>query len=185
MKKEEKDWSGFADDFDKLQEQVVGKEVMAELKNEFNKINKLGYLLELGCGNGTYTKLIEHAAEKIKATDYSEEMIKSARRKLSEYKKIEIQQADCYNLEYSDSTFDSVMMANLIHIIDDPEKALQESFRVLKPKGKIIITSFTMNGMSFLNKLRMMIKYLRVLGKPPANGTRFNENSLKDFVQKK
>lgn len=184
MDKVEKDWSKFAEDFDKRQERIVGKEVMVQLRDEIKKLNNFGYLLEIDCGNGTYTKLIEHAAEKITATDCSAEMVIEAKKKLANNEKIEVQQANCYELEFPDSTFDSVMMANLIHIIAEPQKAIQETVRVLKPNGTLVVTSFTLAGMSFFNKLSMMFKYLKTVGKPPTAATPFSVKSLTEFVQK-
>jgi ubiquinone/menaquinone biosynthesis C-methylase UbiE len=184
MGSKEKDWSKHAKDFDKLQEYIVGSEVMAKLTDEYDKLNDLGYLLELGCGNGTYTKMIEHATTKILATDYSDNMIEEVKKKLKDHKKIEIEQADCYDIKFPDSTFDSVQMANLIHVVADPLKAIKETHRVLKPKGTLIITSFTMDGMTFFNKIKMIYKYLKTVGKPPTSGTRFGLKSLTEFVKK-
>jgi ubiquinone/menaquinone biosynthesis C-methylase UbiE len=180
--KKEKDWSKHAKDFDKLQEYIVGNKVMELLKEEYDKLNNLGYLLELGCGNGTYTKMIEHAAKSILATDFSDKMVEAAKKKLKDHKKIKIQQADCYDIKFSDSTFDSVQMANLIHVVADPLKAINEVYRVLKPNGTLIITSFTMDGMRFFDKLQMIYKYLKTVGKPPTAGTRFGLKSLTEFV---
>jgi ubiquinone/menaquinone biosynthesis C-methylase UbiE len=182
--KKEKDWSKLAVHFDKLQEYIVGNEVMDLLKCEFDKLNDLGYLLELGCGNGTYTKMIEHATRKILATDYSGDMVKAAKKKLNDYKNIEIQQADCYDLKFPDSTFDSIQMANLIHVVADPQKAIDEVHRVLKTNGTLVVTSFTMDGMTFFNKIMMIYKYLKTVGKPPTSGTRFGLKSLTEFIAK-
>ena len=58
-------------------------------------------------------------------------------------------------------------MVNLIHMISKPIKVIKESYRVLKPNGKIIITSFDMNEMSFFNKIKMAYRYIKAFGKVP------------------
>jgi len=58
-------------------------------------------------------------------------------------------------------------MANLLHVIPTPEKALKECKRILKTDGQIIILSFTMHGMKFTHKLGMLYRYIRTYGKPP------------------
>ena len=45
-------------------------------------------------------------------------------------------------LPYADDTFDVVLMAHVLEHIGDPQAALAELYRVLKPGG-IIITSIT------------------------------------------
>jgi len=183
MNTAEKDWSKYVEKFDKLQEHIVGNEVMVMLKDEYSKLSDLGNLLELGCGNGTYTLLIEHAADKITATDCSAGMVKAAEKKLEGKEKIKIQQANCYGLQFADASYDSVMMANVIHVVADPVKAIKETHRVMKPSGTLVITSFTADGMSFFNKLALIFKYLATVGKPPASGTPFGLQSLAEFVK--
>ena len=46
------------------------------------------------------------------------------------------------NLPYPDSSFDIVMAGNVVHLLDEPLKALAELERVCKPSGKIIIPTY-------------------------------------------
>jgi ubiquinone/menaquinone biosynthesis C-methylase UbiE len=126
--------------------------------------------LELGCGPGTYTTSLVKQADHVTATDFSDEMIKAAKSKLDHLEKITVEKANCFQLHYKDKLFDTVFIANLLHVVPNPEKVVAEAQRVLKPNGKIIVVSFTSEGMSFFNKLRMFYKYLRVWGKPPSGG---------------
>ena len=62
--------------------------------------------------------------------------------------------------------FDGIFMANLIHVVGNPERVIQESKRILKKGGMILITSFAINDMSFLSRIAIAIRYLRTFGKP-------------------
>lgn len=43
---------------------------------------------------------------------------------------------------YADETFDAVLIANALHIMPRPEKALAEIYRVLKPGGQLFAPTF-------------------------------------------
>ncbi|WP_277985516.1 class I SAM-dependent methyltransferase [Methanolobus psychrotolerans] len=106
----------------------------------------------------------------VHATDLSDEMLAVARKKLPSFSNVRLEKADCFNLPYENNSFDTVFMANLLHIIPEPENAVTEATRVLKDNGRLIALSFTTEGMTFLNKLKMGYRYLRTYGKPPADG---------------
>ena len=53
-----------------------------------------------------------------------------------------IESADITKLGYADNSFDKVVAANVIHLLDDPQAALDELLRVCKPGGQIIIPTY-------------------------------------------
>ena len=179
----EKDWSGIAGYFDRRQEYIAGEETIYVIDRELAKLNKLGKVLELGCGNGKYTRQIINAAEHITATDLSGDMLTVAAEKLKDFKNLTLEPADCYKLEYTDETFDSVFMANLIHVVLKPELALKEARRVLRKNGKLIILSFTTDGMTPENIETMKKRYLKVFGAFPEKKSPMLLNDLVKLVK--
>ena len=177
-------WSKFAADFDKRNEYVVGAEIIGIIIEKLKQQSKLGRLLELGCGNGSYTGAVARGADNVIATDFSDEMLEAAESSLKSNRKTQLEKADCLNLHYEKESFDSVFMANLIHIISDPGKTLQEASRILKPDGILLILDFTGDGMKFFNKIGMIIRYLKTYGKPPKSGTNFGLKKLTAFIEK-
>ena len=165
--KKEKDWSNIAADFDDRQDYVVGRQTALLIDLELKKLKHLGHTLELGCGNGKYTKILASASKHITATDISLEMIGVAREKLKHLENVSVDIKDCYFTGYPDNSFDTVFMGNLIHIVLMPQKALKEARRVLKPSGNLIIISFTADGMSEESIRVMAQKYLNKLGNFP------------------
>ncbi len=160
-------WSRFASDFEKRNNYVVGELDLTKLKEHLSKEINLGKALELGCGDGAFSKVIATNATKLIATDWSKDMVTMATSKLSHIDWVTVQQENCFDLSFADNSFDTVFMANLLHIIPTPEKALRECKRVMKPNGKLIILSFTMHGMGAFAKIGMLYRYLRTYGKPP------------------
>jgi ubiquinone/menaquinone biosynthesis C-methylase UbiE len=180
--KQEKNWSTFAKEIDQLQEYVVGKESLAICKEKITSLPPLGRLLEFGCGNGTYTECAAKLATHVTATDIAEDMVNTARVKLEHYEHVQIEQRNCYDSTYPDSAFDTALMANLIHVVHDPAKALKEAHRILKDNGRLVLLSFTADGMRFFDILGLVYRYFRMFGSPPKKGTPFKLASLTDFV---
>ena len=171
-------WSRFAKEFDAKQAFTVGEESIAEVTARLSKLTHLGKVLEFGCGNGRYTKSILHAAESVVATDYSIEMVDEAKRILGADPKITVEQADCHQTAYEAHSFDTIVMANLIHIVANPETVIIESRRLLKPNGMLILTCFTIEGMSIFSKLGLLFRYKKTFGAFPENRTPFTVASL-------
>ncbi len=165
--KKETYWSKFADDLEERTSYVVGKNDIETIKTVLSEQKNLGKTLELGCGNGTYSKVLIREADYLTATDFSEEMVAVSKNRLKGIENISVEKANCFNLSYPDSSFNTVFMANLLHIIPEPEKAVTEAKTVLSKNGKLIVISFTTEGMTFFSRLGMVYRYLKTYGKPP------------------
>lgn len=170
-------WSKFTSEYEEKQSYVVGAEVISAAMEELLKEQSLGKALELGCGTGLYTETLQKVAEEVVATDFSDEMIKAANHKRGVLENVTFMKANALNLQFDRGSFDTVFMANFIHIIEDPEKVIKESSRVLKKEGHIIITTFAADKMSFFNKISLMIRYIKAFGKP-------SKESLKEKTSK-
>lgn len=104
--------------------------------------NKLGgRVLEVGVGTGISLPLYSPNV-RIFGTDISEEMLKKAKRRVAEgnLKNIEgLSVMDAEKLEFSDNSFDVVMAQYVVTAVPNPEVALDEFARVLRPGGELII----------------------------------------------
>ena len=173
----EKYWGRFSATYDENQEYVVGKTFLNEVKRNINNLTDLGEVLELGCGTGYFTESIVKNAKHVFATDLSDELLEKAKERLGNNDKITFQKENCYNTSFKSDKFDTVFMANLIHVIEDPFKVLQECYRTLKDNGLLIITSFTNHGMKPLEIIKLGFRFIKVWGKPPRH-THFSPDSL-------
>jgi ABC-2 type transport system ATP-binding protein len=159
-------WSSFADDFEELSTYVIGKADMDVVLMELGEQRDLKKALELGCGSGIYSEVIAREATDLCATDFSDEMVAAAKNRLRALPNVTVEKENCLELSYADDTFDTVVMANLLHIVPTPEKAVAEMKRVLKKGGAAIVISYTADGMKVWHRIVMIYRYLKVWGKP-------------------
>ncbi len=98
-------------------------------------------VLEIATGPGLLAKHVASAANSMIATDCSDGMINEARKgKYPQNLKFEV--ADATALPYKDDSFDVVLIANALHVMPNPEKALSEIDRVLRKDGVLIAPNF-------------------------------------------
>ena len=120
-------------------------------------------VLELATGTGLIAKHIVNAAAHIEAADVSAEMIAEAKRD-NRSAKLHFSVQDMFRLPYADKSFDVVIVSNALHIVPQPEKALQEIRRVLKDGGLLIAPTFTHAENSFSGKVRAF--FMKLAGLP-------------------
>ena len=120
-------------------------------------------VLELAAGTGLIAKHIVNAAAHIEATDASAEMIAEAKRD-NRSSKLYFSVQDMFCLPYAEESFDVVIVSNALHIVPQPEKALQEIKRVLKDDGVLIAPTFTHARNSFSGKVKAF--FMKLAGFP-------------------
>lgn len=102
-----------------------------------------GRILEVGVGTGIslpdYSK-----SNRVFGVDISEPMLRKARRRVTELglSHVEgIEVMDAQRLEFESASFDVVVAQYVVTAVPDPEAALDEFARVLKPGGEIVLLS--------------------------------------------
>jgi len=168
--REERYWSRFALSYDRDGEYIVGNPILEAIVKRLSDEQDLGDSLEFGCGTGYFTRAMAGQARHVIATDLSDEMLEVAGAQLREFQNVTIQRADCASTDFSAETFDTVLMANLIHVIDNPSPCLQESYRILKRGGLLIAVDFTGYRLDLFRSIQLGLRYVRKWGVPPRHG---------------
>jgi ubiquinone/menaquinone biosynthesis C-methylase UbiE len=165
--RKEEYWSRFAHTFDGDQKYIAGGAIQQAVISRLPEERNLGEAVELGCGRGYFTKAIARNATQVLATDLSDEMVEAARTELKEFQNITVQKADCENTGLQSEKFDAAVMVNVVHFIENPDKCLQESYRILRPGGLLLLADYTGYGMQWLEMMKMGMRFPRRWGKPP------------------
>ena len=139
------------------------REAYEKIYELIRPIVKAKTVLELATGTGLIAQNIVNAAALIEATDASEKMIAEAKRG-NRSAKLHFSVQDMFCLPYANNSFDAVIVSNALHIVPQPEKALQEIKRVLKNDGVLIAPTFTHAEISFSGKVRAF--FMKLAGFP-------------------
>ena len=108
-------------------------------------------VLDCACGTGDLTiAFAKTNAKAVTGLDFTAEMLNLAKIKtdrLAEQNKIKPKavryiQGDAQNLPFPDSTFDVLSIAFGIRNVQNPEQAVREFYRVLRPGGRLVILEF-------------------------------------------
>lgn len=102
-------------------------------------------VLDLCCGTGDLSRDIKQKQPLACVTgiDFSENMLKIAKRKSNDIKLV---QGDVSMLPFDDNTFDFITMGFGLRNIYQPEKAIEEAYRVLRPGGQFLHLDFGEKG---------------------------------------
>jgi ubiquinone/menaquinone biosynthesis C-methylase UbiE len=164
-------WGDRAQTFDQDSAYVVGTGLSDDIKSWLQtQFAPTDAVLELGCGTGNFSEAVAPLVEHLVATDMSERMLHQASAKLGLHGNIRLQREDAYTTSFDDSEFDAVLMANLLHIVDDPAQVLRECNRVVRDGGKIVAVDVTSQGTPRLAGLLLGLRYLRRWRRPPSFG---------------
>lgn len=132
-------WNFFAPIYERAMKSQ--KSIYDYIYKEISAAASAKNVLELATGPGMIAKHIASSAKSVTATDFAPKMIEAAK-KGSVPENVSFEVADATNLRYQNDSFDLVVIANALHIIPEPEKALAEIDRVLKSNGTLIAPNF-------------------------------------------
>jgi ubiquinone/menaquinone biosynthesis C-methylase UbiE len=123
-------------------------------------------ILEIGCGRGGFafwlSSNVSDKYGKYEAADFSQSAVEMAQNYQTEHEiqHINFSVQDIQNIDFPDNYFDKIISFETIEHVPNPQKAVKELFRVLKPKGELILT--TPNYMNFYGLYRC---FLRLTGR--------------------
>ena len=106
------------------------------------QISPADEVLECACGTGLLTEGIAAKCKRLVATDFSEKMLENAEKKCGKSGNVTFKRENILQIGEPDGRFDAVVAANVIHLLDEPLRALAELDRVCRGGGKIIIPTY-------------------------------------------
>jgi ArsR family transcriptional regulator len=109
-------------------------------------------LLDIGTGTGRVLEVMAPKVERAVGLDLSREMLAVARVNLERAGagNCSIRQGDMYQLPLPGASFDAVVIHQVLHYAQEPERAVAEAARVLRPGGRLVIADFAPHELEFL-----------------------------------
>lgn len=101
-------------------------------------------VLDVGTGTGRMLQVLAPAASRAVGLDVSPAMLAVARANLDEagLRHVQLRQGDAYAIPPDLSRFDLVIVHQVLHYLDDPQRAVREAARALRPGGRLLIVDF-------------------------------------------
>ncbi len=101
-------------------------------------------LVDLGTGTGRMLEIFGTRASRAVGFDISPDMLTIARAKLDELaaENCQVRQGDCANVPLEDNVADIVILHQVLHFLDDPQRAVNEAARITRPGGCVLIADF-------------------------------------------
>jgi predicted adenylyl cyclase CyaB len=169
------------EDYDEAMRFAVGDEVLRQMRAAVEQEEKLGKVLELGCGTGFFTRFVAERATALTATDLSWPLLTVAQRRMRRLEQVTFLQMDCEQLDFPRESFDTVFMSNLITVVD-AKKTLAECRRVLKPGGLLLIANLVTQRMEWRDRVAVILRTALRFGIPPLGRKDYSAEKLAALV---
>jgi SAM-dependent methyltransferase len=98
-------------------------------------------VLDVGCGSGLYAAELAQRGADVVGFDNSPTLVRHARRRTGSRADLRVHDVRDPLDWLGDASVDRAIMALVLHHLDDPVPALREVHRVLKPGGRLVVST--------------------------------------------
>jgi SAM-dependent methyltransferase len=114
----------------------------------------LGRVLDIGTGTGRMAQLLAPTAERVVGLDPNPTMLRVARANLdrSGIHHVELRQGDVFHPPFPTGSFDLVVCHQVLHFLDDADRAIAEMADLLDEGGRLLIVDLPAHGVEELRR---------------------------------
>lgn len=111
-------------------------------------------LVDLGTGTGRILELTAAHADRVLGFDINRSMLAHARARLAAHgiAHAQLRQGDIFRIDLPNASADAVIIHQVLHFLDGPEKAVAEAARILAPGGRLLIVDYAPHGVEALRE---------------------------------
>lgn len=130
-------WNHIASGYDKQALRTYSKAYDDTIKKSHKYLNLDNTVLDVGCGSGITTVELSKNVKNIYAIDTAKNMINIAEKKIEEahINNIHLKISDIFDTSLKPSSFDVIMVFNVLLYVKDIDSFLSRIYELLKPKG--------------------------------------------------
>jgi ArsR family transcriptional regulator len=133
-------FNAVADRWDRLSREVLGDyDLAGELAARTPACRTAA---DLGCATGELAARLIDRADRVIGVDNAPGMLKAAAERLGDNPSVSLRLGELDHLPLRDREADAVILSMVLHHLSEPEAALQEARRVLKPGGRLLAADF-------------------------------------------
>lgn len=111
-------------------------------------------VVDLGTGTARMLQLLADRMDRGIGIDVSHDMLSYARARLdsARLRHCQVRQGDIFSPPLDSDTGDLVIVHQVLHFLEDPERAIAEARRLLKPGGRLLVIDFAPHDLEFLRE---------------------------------
>ena len=163
-----------AHDWDKLRLLHVPDNTVEQTMVELVGTTPFQSMLDIGTGTGSLLKLFSPLYTRAIGIDNNRDMLAVARVNLDKagISNAQVRLGDVANLPVENETFNLVTIYQVLHFLSDPESAIFEAARVMRPGARLIIVDYAPHELEYLRE-----KYAHIrMG--------FSDTQMEDWLDK-
>lgn len=159
------------------EEKELWKQAFSDVAGKGDSSKKV---LDIGCGTGAMSLIFSELGYSVVGLDLSEDMMNVAKEKTElRGRTIQYVKGDAENPLFDPESFDIIVNRHLLWTLPNPQKALKNWNRVLKPGGKIIIVDGVWDDKKTYTKVKRNIgQFLSKLTNPKKRHARIYSKDL-------
>lgn len=142
-------FQAIAADWDRMRTRHVPDAAIEAALLDIFDARRVDDLVDLGTGTGRMLELLGPRVRRGTGIDFSRDMLTVARDKLERagLTNCHVRLGDISHVEAPDGSVDAVVVHHVLHYLDDPDHAIREAARLLRPHGLLVIVDFAPHGL--------------------------------------
>src|SRR5688500_14907531 len=137
-------FAGAAAQWDRLRDELYGRSFSESAM--LSLLPPDAVVADLGCGTGPVAAALAPYVGKVIGVDNSAAMLKAAAKRVTRLENVDLRRGDLTNVPIEDGTCDAALLLLVLTYVPDPQVAVREVARILRPGGRAVLVDLLPHG---------------------------------------